>query len=159
MPTYPKDGPSQVLLSRQVIEVVRRMPERNRNVLGMIAWVGFVVTYPLVFVAAKRRLLLPIGLVGLALSVPLGLALRSEWGLPGIAISTGLATLVIAAGLMWAVGARTLTIPYTEAAARRVARVLWNDPASGVMRHADAGYDEALDCARRCGLDLPGILG
>ena len=46
----------------------------------------------------------------------------------------------------------------TPAAARRIARVLWNDPASGVMRHADAGYPEALDCARRNGLDLPGIL-
>ncbi|MCC7274422.1 MAG: urocanate hydratase [Alphaproteobacteria bacterium] len=43
----------------------------------------------------------------------------------------------------------------TEAAARRIERVLWNDPASGVMRHADAGYDIALDCARRNGLDLP----
>jgi urocanate hydratase len=43
----------------------------------------------------------------------------------------------------------------TEAAARRVARVLWNDPATGVMRHADAGYDIAKDCARRFGLDLP----
>ena len=46
----------------------------------------------------------------------------------------------------------------TEAAARRIERVLWNDPASGVMRHADAGYDIALDCARENGLDLPGIL-
>ena len=46
----------------------------------------------------------------------------------------------------------------TEAAARRVARVLWNDPASGVMRHADAGYPEAIACAREQGLDLPGIL-
>jgi urocanate hydratase len=46
----------------------------------------------------------------------------------------------------------------TEAAARRIERVLWNDPASGVMRHADAGYDSALDCAREHGLDLPGIL-
>ncbi|HEY1561341.1 MAG TPA: urocanate hydratase [Caulobacteraceae bacterium] len=46
----------------------------------------------------------------------------------------------------------------TEAAARRIGRVLWNDPASGVMRHADAGYDIALDCAREHGLDLPGIL-
>ncbi len=43
----------------------------------------------------------------------------------------------------------------TEAAARRIGRVLWNDPASGVMRHADAGYDQAVDCARRNGLDLP----
>ncbi|UAL11629.1 urocanate hydratase [Caulobacter segnis] len=46
----------------------------------------------------------------------------------------------------------------TDAAAKRIARVLWNDPASGVMRHADAGYDIALDCAREKGLDLPGIL-
>ena len=43
----------------------------------------------------------------------------------------------------------------TEAADRRIARVLWNDPASGVMRHADAGYDIAIDCARENGLDLP----
>ena len=43
----------------------------------------------------------------------------------------------------------------TEAAARRVARVLWNDPATGVMRHADAGYDIAIECARSNGLDLP----
>ncbi len=41
---------------------------------------------------------------------------------------------------------------------RRIANVLWNDPATGVMRHADAGYDEAKDCAREHGLDLPGIL-
>jgi urocanate hydratase len=47
----------------------------------------------------------------------------------------------------------------TDAAARRLERVLWNDPASGVMRHADAGYDIAIDCARDKGLDLPGILG
>jgi urocanate hydratase len=43
----------------------------------------------------------------------------------------------------------------TEAAARRLERVLWNDPASGVMRHADAGYDEAIACAREKGLKLP----
>ena len=46
----------------------------------------------------------------------------------------------------------------TPEAARRLERVLWNDPATGVMRHADAGYDIALDCAREKGLDLPGIL-
>jgi urocanate hydratase len=43
----------------------------------------------------------------------------------------------------------------TEAAARRIERVLWNDPASGVMRHADAGYEDALACAREQGLHLP----
>jgi urocanate hydratase len=43
----------------------------------------------------------------------------------------------------------------TPAAARRVARVLRNDPGTGVMRHADAGYDPAIRCARENGLDLP----
>jgi urocanate hydratase len=43
----------------------------------------------------------------------------------------------------------------TEAAARRLERVLWNDPGTGVMRHADAGYEEAIACAREQGLDLP----
>lgn len=47
----------------------------------------------------------------------------------------------------------------TPEAARRLERVLWNDPATGVMRHADAGYDIAQECARDKGLDLPGILG
>ncbi len=47
----------------------------------------------------------------------------------------------------------------TPAAARRLERVLWNDPASGVWRHADAGYETALDCAREHGLKLPAILG
>lgn len=42
-------------------------------------------------------------------------------------------------------------------AAQRLERVLWNDPASGVMRHADAGYDIAIACARDKGLDLPSI--
>jgi urocanate hydratase len=45
----------------------------------------------------------------------------------------------------------------TPAAARRIARVLWNDPGTGVMRHADAGYDIAIDCAREQGLNLPMI--
>ena len=45
----------------------------------------------------------------------------------------------------------------TPAAARRLERVLWNDPATGVMRHADAGYDIARDCAREHGLDLPAL--
>ncbi len=43
----------------------------------------------------------------------------------------------------------------SEAADRRIARVLWNDPGSGVMRHADAGYPEAIECAEKHGLKLP----
>ncbi|MBU0868700.1 MAG: hypothetical protein KJ876_11320, partial [Alphaproteobacteria bacterium] len=47
----------------------------------------------------------------------------------------------------------------TQDAARRLERVLWNDPATGVMRHADAGYAIARDCAIDKGLDLPAITG
>jgi urocanate hydratase len=47
----------------------------------------------------------------------------------------------------------------SDAAAQRIARVLWNDPASGVMRHADAGYAEALACAKEFGLRLPSAEG
>ena len=45
----------------------------------------------------------------------------------------------------------------TPDAANRVGRVLWNDPATGVMRHADAGYEIAIECAREKGLDLPSL--
>jgi len=45
----------------------------------------------------------------------------------------------------------------SQDAADRLERVLWNDPATGVMRHADAGYDEAIACAREQQLDLPSI--
>ena len=47
----------------------------------------------------------------------------------------------------------------TDDAAKRLERVLWNDPASGVWRHADAGYETAIDCANERGLRLPTILG
>ena len=45
----------------------------------------------------------------------------------------------------------------TEEAAKRLERTLWNDPATGVMRHADAGYDEAIACAKEMGLKLPSL--
>ena len=45
----------------------------------------------------------------------------------------------------------------TPEADARIARVLWNDPATGVMRHADAGYDAAIACAREHHLNLPMI--
>jgi hypothetical protein len=76
----------------------------------MVAWIGFVVTYPLVFVADRKRWLIPVGLAGFLTMIPLGLALRSGWGLPGIAIALGLSTLVIALGLMRSISRETLTI-------------------------------------------------
>jgi urocanate hydratase len=45
----------------------------------------------------------------------------------------------------------------TADAARRIERVLWNDPATGVMRHADAGYADAVACAKAHGLKLPSL--
>ncbi|MBB4016618.1 urocanate hydratase [Chelatococcus caeni] len=45
----------------------------------------------------------------------------------------------------------------TPEASRRIERVLWNDPATGVMRHADAGYDIAVECAKEHGLNLPSL--
>ena len=45
----------------------------------------------------------------------------------------------------------------TDRAAVRLERVLTTDPGTGVMRHADAGYEEALDAARATGLDLPSL--
>jgi urocanate hydratase len=47
----------------------------------------------------------------------------------------------------------------SEDADRRIARVLWNDPATGVMRHADAGYEIAIECAKQNDLDLPMLKG
>jgi urocanate hydratase len=47
----------------------------------------------------------------------------------------------------------------SESAARRLERVLTNDPASGVMRHADAGYEDAIACAREHRLKLPMLSG
>jgi urocanate hydratase len=47
----------------------------------------------------------------------------------------------------------------TPEAARKLERVLWNDPASGVWRHADAGYDVAIKSAKEHGLRLPSVLG
>ena len=47
----------------------------------------------------------------------------------------------------------------TPEAARRLERVLTTDPGTGVMRHVDAGYPEAIDCARRTGIKIPMLGG
>ena len=78
--------------------------------LWMLAWVGFAVTFPLVFVAEKRWTLVPLAALGFGMCIPLGLGLRSLWGLPGIAIAIGLATLAVAAGLMATLSPETLAI-------------------------------------------------
>jgi urocanate hydratase len=47
----------------------------------------------------------------------------------------------------------------TTEAREKLARVLWNDPATGVMRHADAGYEIAIETAHAQHLDLPSVVG
>lgn len=76
----------------------------------MIAWVGFAVTFPLVFVAGRKRSLVPLAALGFLVCIPLGLGLRGLWGLPGIAIAVGLATLVVVLGLLGTIGVRALAI-------------------------------------------------
>jgi hypothetical protein len=76
----------------------------------MVAWVGFAVTFPLVFVAGRRAALVPLAIAGFALCIPLGLGLRAAWGLPGVAVAIGIATLVIALGLMAAISTRALVV-------------------------------------------------
>jgi hypothetical protein len=76
----------------------------------MLAWVGFAVTFPLVFVAEKRWTLIPLAAVGFLVCIPIGLGLRALWGLPGLAIALGVSTFAIAAGLMATLSVRTLAI-------------------------------------------------
>jgi hypothetical protein len=76
----------------------------------MVAWVGFAVTFPLVFVVDRRKSLVPLALVGFAVCIPLGLGFRALWGLPGIAIAVGLSTLVMTLGLLGALSRQTLAI-------------------------------------------------
>jgi hypothetical protein len=78
--------------------------------LWMLAWVGFAVTFPLVFVAEKRWTLIPLAVAGFVLCIPVGLALRSLWGQPGLAIALGISTLLITAGLMATISLQTLSI-------------------------------------------------
>jgi hypothetical protein len=78
--------------------------------LWMVAWIGFVATFPLVFVADRRRWLVPLAVGGFLSMIPIGLGLRALWGLPGVAIALGSATLLIALGLMAAVSPRALSI-------------------------------------------------
>ena len=78
--------------------------------LWMLAWVCFAVTFPLVFVAEKRWTLVPLAVLGFAICIPIGLGLRSLWGLEGLAVALGLAASVIAAGLIATISWRTLGI-------------------------------------------------
>jgi hypothetical protein len=78
--------------------------------LWMLGWVGFAVTFPLVFVVEKRSTLMPLAVAGFVVSIPLSLGLRAAWGLPGLAIALGIVTLLVAAGLMATLSVETMSI-------------------------------------------------
>ena len=88
----------------------------------------------------------------------------SDWPLLNALLNTAAAPpgyrFIMAAASAWAYSQHAgvvIVCDGSDAAAKRIRRVLWNDPATGVMRHADAGYPGAMDCAREQGLKLPMI--
>lgn len=78
--------------------------------LWMLAWVSFALAFPLVFVATRQRVLVPLALAGVVVFIPVGLAFRAAWGLDGIAAALGVAVLVLALGLIWSLSPRTLAL-------------------------------------------------
>jgi dolichol-phosphate mannosyltransferase len=113
IPTYPADGPAQVLVSRAVIDVVNTMPERNRNVFGIIAWVGFeqaTVAFEQLprpagaskWTTAKKIRLLIDSFVEFS-PVPFLMTTVTGLGLAGLGLLGGCALLVARATAGWAV--------------------------------------------------------
>ena len=76
----------------------------------MVANAAFSITYPLMFVMHRTRLLIPLAVSGLLLSIPIFIVGRSLWGLTGVAFALGLSTLLLVLGMMWALSPRMLTV-------------------------------------------------
>src|SRR5262249_54814870 len=66
----------------------------------MIASAAFSITYPLLFVMGRTKLLVPLALGGIALDIPISIAGRSWWGLTGVTVALGVSTLLLVLGLM-----------------------------------------------------------
>jgi glycosyltransferase involved in cell wall biosynthesis len=106
IPSYPKEGPAQVLVSRKVIDVIDTMPERNRNVLAMLAWVGFTQTTVYFeqqprksgkskWTFKKKLQLVFDSFVGFSTSVFLAMIVGGL-GLSGLGLAGGIAVLIVA---------------------------------------------------------------
>ena len=76
----------------------------------MVANAAFSITYPLLFVMGRTRLLIPLALVGLAVDIPISIAGRELWGLTGVTVALGVSTLLLVLGLMAALAPRMLRI-------------------------------------------------
>jgi len=76
----------------------------------MVANAAFSITYPLLFVMGRTRLLIPLALVGLAVDIPISIAGRELWGLTGVTVALGVSTLLLVLGLMAALAPRMLRV-------------------------------------------------
>jgi O-antigen/teichoic acid export membrane protein len=76
----------------------------------MVAWAAFSITYPLLFVMHRTRLLVPIAVAGVLVDIPISIAGRAWWGLTGVTVAMGVTMGLIVLGLMWALSPRTLVL-------------------------------------------------
>jgi hypothetical protein len=76
----------------------------------MVANAAFLITYPLVFVMHRTRLLIPLALAGIAVDIPISIVCRSLWGLTGVTVALGVSTLIVVLGLMAALSPRMLVL-------------------------------------------------
>jgi len=76
----------------------------------MVANAAFSITYPLMFVMHRTRLLIPLAVVSLLVDIPISIAGRSLWGLTGVTVALGVSTLLLVLGLMWTLSPRMLTL-------------------------------------------------
>src|SRR6185312_6405739 len=74
----------------------------------MVANAAFLITYPLMFVMHRTRLLIPLALAGVIVDIPISIVFRSLWGLTGVTFALGISTLVVVIGLMAALAPRML---------------------------------------------------
>ena len=76
----------------------------------MVANAAFLITYPLVFVMNRTRLLIPLALAGIAVDIPISIVFRSLWGLTGVTVALGVSTFIVVLGLMAALSPRMLAL-------------------------------------------------
>jgi O-antigen/teichoic acid export membrane protein len=76
----------------------------------MIANAAFSITYPLLFVMGRTRLLIPLALAGLVVDIPISIAGRELWGLTGVTVALGVSTVILVLGLMAALAPRMLRL-------------------------------------------------
>jgi hypothetical protein len=86
--------------------------ELGRLVVFLSPWMignaAFLITYPLLFVMHRTRLLIPLALAGLVIDVPISIVCRSLWGLTGVTVALGVTTLLVVLGLMASLAPRML---------------------------------------------------